>query len=293
MPKKVIHIPNFIKEDKLSPQIQFILKVFTDIENDEYHDSFEIDFSRTKFCSCFLLGILHSIILQLRKEDKVIEMNINGSVRYYLDLIHFDAGFLIDKKELIDELHQYSHKSYLPIVHFPRFGRWDENEIPSEVCINALLKLIYEKTSADADFRNDVSFIISEITDNIIDHSESNIGLITAQYYPSKNILDIVISDTGQGIFNSYKRNENFSPSTNEDAMRFALEGKSSKNELETRGFGLEGSRERIMNRSSLGRFMMWSGESIYIELKGVKEMINVGTGIGYKGCILFIRLSC
>jgi hypothetical protein len=116
-----------------------------------------------------------------------------------------------------------------------------------------------------------------------------------AQYYPSLRALDILIADFGDGVLKSYSRTNNFSPQTDEDAIRFALEGKSSKDERETRGFGIETIREKIMNRDTIGRFLIWSGTSIYTEMKNFNKnnMINLKKDISFKGCIVFIRLRC
>ena len=158
MSKRTFVIPDFPKGDRLTPQLRYILKLLTDVENDTKNRVFEIDFGKVSFCSCFLLGLLYSLVYQLRQNGREIGIKTNkyGGVSDYLNTIHFNSEFLINNQSQIEELGQFEDKNYLPIFHFSTIPTLINGVLPSEACINVLLKLIFKKVNADGALKNDI-----------------------------------------------------------------------------------------------------------------------------------------
>lgn len=79
--------------------------------------------------------------------------------------------------------------------------------------------MLEDRLNCNHNFLSSLGFIVGELINNIIDHSESECGgFMCAQMYPAKDILEICFSDFGIGIPASLKNSlalENFD--SNED----------------------------------------------------------------------------
>ena len=90
-------------------------------------------------------------------------------------------------------------------------------------------------------------FCITEIIRNVYDHSESEILWFSAQYWPSKDLVEIAILDEGKGIASTLKRNKKNHITNNEEALFLcikpgvskSLEKKESHDIYSNKGFGL------------------------------------------------------
>jgi len=109
-----------------------------------------------------------------------------------------------------------------------------------------------------------VSYLISEITDNIVEHSGKDRGWILTQYYKNTKYLDICIIDTGKTILGSYKAH-NFTFKDDAQALQSALEGISTKSN--ERGTGIRTSKT-ISLLGLKGDFAIYSGYALYYKDK-------------------------
>src|SRR5690606_36155317 len=108
---------------------------------------------------------------------------------------------------------------------------------------------------------------------------------------PTKGFIDIAIADTGIGIFQSYDKTSKFNPANEAEAIEMAVNGHSTKDRAESRGFGLSTSREMI-TREFGGTFLLWSGETMFVDKQGATpNIIHVDDGAFYKGCFICLRL--
>ncbi|NOY36342.1 MAG: hypothetical protein GXO83_02065 [Chlorobi bacterium] len=104
-------------------------------------------------------------------------------------------------------------------------------------------------------------YLISEITDNIIEHAGVNRGWLLIQYYPTNEYLDLCIIDTGKTLLGSYKEHVFTDITTDAEAIKAAIEGISTKGDK--RGSGIRTSKA-ISTIGLQGDFTILSGNSIY-----------------------------
>jgi hypothetical protein len=126
--------------------------------------------------------------------------------------------------------------SYVPITHILKNGS-DRKKLGRE--INNLLNKIIEKIPNNI---NGVSYILSELSDNIEDHSEYSCASIMAQYFPTKKEVEIIVFDNGLTIPGVFSKN-NVQFDDDSDSIGKALSGEVSTPKLykqeEGRGYGL------------------------------------------------------
>ncbi len=92
-----------------------------------------------------------------------------------------------------------------------------------------------------------LSYSIMELLRNVYEHSDSEELWYAAQYWPSKNMVEIAILDEGIGIRNSFQKNKKINVKNDEEAIKLALSpgisksgiGKVSSDAYDNTGFGL------------------------------------------------------
>lgn len=119
----------------------------------------------------------------------------------------------------------FGTKNYIPLIKLPQ-----DKEMRDEI-LHLFLEQKTQVGGKDAFF-----YIISELSDNIFQHSDFSTAFIMAQQYPKKEFTEIAIIDNGISIPGSYeKKKYNF---TDVQALEEAMKGLSTKNTVE-RGYGL------------------------------------------------------
>jgi hypothetical protein len=92
------------------------------------------------------------------------------------------------------------NRSYLPLEHFDeKLGNIDTvaSQVTTKIVGNAN-KLSDEDKKDLADY---LKYLISEMMDNVISHASSDVGgFVTAQYFPTKEKVQVVIIDSGVGF---------------------------------------------------------------------------------------------
>ena len=112
--------------------------------------------------------------------------------------------------------------SYIPLEHFTNeFGNKDE------IASNVTKKIIENAHNLSDDDKLDLSkylqYLISEMMDNVISHSLSPIGgIVTAQYYPTKKKVQVVIIDSGVGLLKTLAKK--YPVQSEKDAIIKAME---------------------------------------------------------------------
>ncbi len=75
----------------------------------------------------------------------------------------------------------------------------------------------------DGDLVDTLTFSIREIMRNVVEHSHSDIIEYCAQYWPSKNLVEVAILDTGRGIKEGLSNNPFLTINSERDALHLAL----------------------------------------------------------------------
>lgn len=132
--------------------------------------------------------------------------------------------------------------------------------------------------------------MLSELSTNIQEHSTAASGVVFAQHYngPNGRYIDLCICDHGKGIFASYDSNPRFQPADEAEALIFALEGKSSKNRAEARGFGISTSRSMLV-KGLEGSWCVWTGNHAFIETPATAGIVE--WDVSYPGTYIALRI--
>lgn len=251
------------KGSALGAQLSEVIDFLEFIEQfSESQNLIKINLSEIKFIHPLFALALSSLIshLQDKGNESIIDSPNSTACTKYLDLINFPDGLRPD--ETINwkkVLNKYRGRNYMPIVNFSTLRDSKNSYITNQV-LSKINWLIKENLQLDAPYESAVGYLISEITDNIIEHSGVERGWLLTQYYPTTEYLDICIIDTGKSLLGSYK-DAGQEIYTDENAIDNALKGISTKSP--DRGTGIPTSRS-ISKGGLEGDFALFSGRSLF-----------------------------
>ena len=134
--------------------------------------------------------------------------------------------------------------------------------------------------------------MLSEMTDNIFEHSRSDHGYILTQCYPKHGYADVCLGDTGITVLGSYRMAGSKEIHTDIDALKAANNGLSTKNlpNAENRGYGIITSKGMLV-RGLGGQYLMLSGNAVYVDTPNGSGYIELPGGIRFKGTVIALRL--
>ncbi len=181
-------------------------------------------------------------------------------------------------------------RSYVPLEHFSNnFGNKDE------IANNVTKKIIKSADNLSDEYKLDLSkylqYLISEMMDNVISHSMSKIGgFVTAQYYPAKKKVQVVIVDSGVGFLETLSKK--YPLESEEDAIIKAMEKEVSgsnafapyTNVLKHAGLGLY-FLSKIIEYTS-GKLLIVSNNTIYRSYQNSFQLLETdfqGTMIAFE----------
>lgn len=108
--------------------------------------------------------------------------------------------------------------------------------------VDDLMEVVLRNMELPRDIISGLEWSINELTDNVLNHSESTVGgFVQATTYPKEGIIAFAVSDAGRGILNSLKEGY---PSLRTDiqAMGEAVKAGVTRNPDKGQGNGLAGS---------------------------------------------------
>lgn len=223
--KKVIHIPNVDRDERIGSAFNHLFQVIQQTDNCCMNDLCW-DLSNTSFFHPFFLAPL--VIYKQRCEKNVICINRPIRITGYLDLVYFENPLLVDAGSNMKEvLEPYISKTYLPVCQF------DLHKSNIDDLQSILQRII--KTQSGADYRivTPLSYLLGELIDNMNEHSQGKHGYIFSQYLKKEDCIDLVLADDGITVLGSYVKAQKFLDEINgndAEALRLANEGKSTKN---------------------------------------------------------------
>ncbi|STD01593.1 ATP-binding protein [Erysipelothrix rhusiopathiae] len=122
-----------------------------------------------------------------------------------------------------------------------------------------------------------ISFVIREMLRNVFEHSGDDKAIVCAQYWKKKDLVELAISDSGIGVYESLANNENFADIVlnNKNAIEYALKPGVSKisvqniknhriNPHDNSGFGLYIASELCTSLG--GSFLIHSQDTIFVK---------------------------
>ncbi|MBN8703788.1 MAG: sensor histidine kinase [Bacteroidetes bacterium] len=288
-----IEIPTHISDNFGDPLFYFINTILN--VNNSKAEIFHFDFNNCMFINPFIIGGLTSIAHYQRLKGKKVHYTFNKqneSISNYFKTVYFPDGFNYQESQFqnLDTFFEnYHSKTYIPLIAFPAGKKEIENKIREKV-ISAINSILKDQLKLKGYVLMAIFYMIDELTQNITDHSGSNKGILFAQFYPTKNFMDICIADYGKGLLQSYIDAGKHNPKSDEEAINFAIFGKSTKNLPESRGFGLSTSR-RILVEGLKGKFCIYSGNAFFVQDIEREELIALEEGYYYKGCYVALRI--
>jgi anti-sigma regulatory factor (Ser/Thr protein kinase) len=278
-------IVNSTRSDKVGEQLKSIKDYLNQVNGIiKEGEKVECDFINYKYSPPLLSGFFSAF-----NENETDCNYINTKVQAYANSIHFHEGLRPDKIDNWQEkLDTYQNKSYLPLINFST-SKKQIHSILRDNLFTHVNKLIRTISNLPTNYFSAIAYLLSELTDNIVEHSNTERGWISFQYYKQKGFLDLCIADSGVGLLESYKKyqgEKDFSHiTTHVQAVDNAIKGNSTKH-LNERGFGIHTSREMLVSGLG-GTFVMFSGNAILINYKLIDFKCN------YEGTLAMMRIPC
>jgi hypothetical protein len=286
MSNKILHIevPETFR-DNFGDPINHILKILPKLNKD--WETIVVDFGKNKFLVPHYLGPLSCILEEKRKRGIEIKV-INETT--YAQTVHFENGFFQPPfSEENISFEAYKHKTFIPVIHFPTSKLAQDSKFRDNL-LSAVNQILKKQLKLPINILSAIYYMLDELTQNIVDHSEISFGTIFGQFYPGKKYLDLNICDSGNGLYKSYINSGKHNPISNKEAINFGVYGKSTKNIPESRGFGLNTSRN-MLTKGMGGQFFLMTGNGFFIQNSNIEEIITLDDQMAFNGCMLNLRI--
>ncbi len=261
--------------DEPQLQIEECLNFLDKIENSaDINNRIEINMRNLKWIlPCSALIVSHKLnelynrgyaISFIEPEEK--------SIRDYLSTVGFPLGGGDSKKTL------------LPINHFINDGS-------STKVIEREMKEVFEivRINFPKELWTPIFYLLSELTDNMDQHSKFTVGSIMVQYYKNKGFIDIGILDNGLTIPGVYEKNK-IEFSTDIEAIMKSTKGISTKFNEGGRGKGLETSK-KLVNDGLEGEFYIISRKGMLISKQNNEDVMKK-TNFALGGTLVYSRFN-
>ena len=187
-------IVSFPRNECVRDHVERTLEIIKELEVDySSTKSISLNFSEVKwFLPCSMILLSNKVRELMARGAGFVQYvrPINEKAREHMEKIGFPLG---DKKD---------GGSYISIKHISRNQNKKDlvNERVNEMT-SSLKELVPEE------FGQSVIYILSEMSDNIDQHSNFQFASLMAQYFPQKGILDIAVFDNGLTIPGVYEKN--------------------------------------------------------------------------------------
>lgn len=266
------------------------------IEEDEKYIYDYCDVSTVEPFGMLLIG---SKIRQFVNENRKSEhSNCNFSNKKYAGHMgYFKSTYLQFGKEPGEA---NGNKNYIPItcinIKDSYSSLYDNNYTNIYDYIENIAENLAKVISrGDSIIKKHLTFCIFELIRNVYEHSKSESLWYAAQYWPTKDIVEIAILDEGDGILKTLKRNKKIKFENDEEALSLSVEPgitksivKSKQNydsEMENQGFGLYMTKNIC---EKYGDFVICSGNSSIFYGNDGKRIIQTS----FNGTAIRMRLK-
>jgi len=169
-------------------------------------------------------------------------------------------------------------------IPLTRLNAWRDDDI-LRAYEERILKTVDRKYRKN--FENTLKYMTSELITNIREHSKASDYWILAQHWPTTETCEIAIADTGIGYLESY-RGTSYEVDNCHDAIENALEGRSSKNNVE-RGAGIP-STVRIFTEGYGGEVVVMTGDAMGVIRRGSYDRYQLRSI--WQGALIGLRFN-
>lgn len=190
-------------------------------------------------------------------------------------------------------------KDYLSQIGFNTFFNLNGNDIHKDTSvelrqltaltphyIDDIIVLIDSKMKISTGMKDSLKMSIQEILTNVFDHSKSNSGcFVCAQYYPTKRMIRLCITDFGVGILSNLKKK--YKITTDIEAIELSVKERVTSRP-QSAGFGLTHIRNFL--KVNEGTFTIISGNGKVNFYSNKIENYNMSAG--FKGTIVNLEIN-
>lgn len=188
------------------------------------------------------------ITFALPQEESLARLFVNANWAHLIDPTHFEQSSYRGRSN-------YATRQYVSSA--------EQHAVVNDV-IDTMLRTVSRMERQDLAA---LEWAVNEITDNVINHSESPIGgLVQVTYYSKRRRIEYTVADPGIGIPESLRRSPN-PPESDLDALDMAIREGVTRDKDFGQGNGLFGSYQ--ISSLSDGDFMLHSGWASLIHNKG------------------------
>ena len=186
-------------------------------------------------------------------------------------------------------MQKYMEKNYLPLCSFEMT---DSNK---DTFGSIIKNILMKQANIGQGGSSSLSYLISELLDNVYEHSQSSNGYVFSQYLEREGVINLCIADTGITVSGSFKKAGLYQEEIDgkdSEALKLANEGYSTKNrpEAENRGYGISTSKAMLVIGMK-GAFFMLSGGAFHRYENGANDYIDLKDIFHWKGTIILMRI--
>ncbi|MFA0834249.1 MAG: ATP-binding protein [Methanobacterium formicicum] len=176
---------------------------------------------------------------------------------------------------------KWPNKTYVPFRVLRPFERSGKEKILEEIF--KLMDHSYGGKMA-------LDLLLYEFTDNIYEHSEFSRAFIMAQKYPKKEFTEICFYDNGISIPGNFSK-YGIDYTNDQDAVKKAIEGTSTKDEFAERGWGINRLVEMFIKEANGEIFIASRNGGVYVD-KNKPRLYKLGNTYKIHGTLLSLRIS-
>lgn len=284
--ENIIKIQSVNEYSRIGEVFNELFSVILETEKDE-NATIKWDFENVTF--------IHPLFLAPLSIYKASKQNITlintSKIRGYLDTVRFEeTSKIVSEQDIKTKLCTYLSKSYIPICCFDVNNKHIDG-------IQSVLQRVIERQcgiGSESAIITPLSYMFGELITNIKEHSDCKHGYIFSQYLQRERCLNICISDDGITVLGSYRKAGKFLNEIQDNpaqALKYANEGNSTKNNSQERGFGIRTTRQMLVEGLN-GSFFMMSGNAFFRSTKGKQDEVKeLPKRIYWKGTIILIKI--
>ena len=179
---RIVRIPKATEEVRIGYSFNYMIKV---IAETEAADAVLWDFADVTFLHPFFLAPLAIYKNTSGKDIKCVNMSLR--IQAYLNSICFDRMlyFNQEKREDIEAVMQkYTDKTYLPLCSFAM------NNANKDTFGSIMKAILMKQTNIGRKGNSSLSYLISELLDNVYEHSQSPYGYLFSQYSEKEGVIN-------------------------------------------------------------------------------------------------------
>lgn len=284
-------VPNVCEDGFMGDSFNHLVQVIEQTREVDSGDTVVWDFHDVSFLHPFFLAPLAIFRHQAVQDIRCV--NISLQMQSYLNGIHFDRLLHFENatREAAEQvMAQYADRNYIPLCSF---SMTDGNK---DAFCSIARNIIVRQTRVGLTVNTPISYFLSELIDNIYEHSGSPDGYLFSEYLESNQSINLCIADNGITIPGNYQRTGLYQQEIDgnpAEALRLANEGRSTKNrpETENRGYGISTSK-RMLVEGLGGSFFMLSGSAFHrYESHSLNYYANISRFFHWDGTLIMLRI--